>query len=556
MLESVNLNYEEYSSIVERKDLDELSSWVKRLTEEGFSYRDVSALYLDACLLLMDSKYMHQYLVSMVGKDKTQSKLFCLWYANRLLEYGRSEFVGRFFSACEKLFNDCAVMEFNCAYYAHQASRWVDAIKLYESALSNGYDSPEQVYTNIGNCFRELRRPAEAEDAYTAAIRCNSSWWPAYYNLALTYEEMGRKKQAYDLFLQIPDDCELYCLAIVRVSYMADSDSECKKCLYKIDGLLVNGSVSKFDEGSLLYARAWLNDKLKNFSSALLSLQGAQEKSRSYSETSDSVNSVGRYSKFSRFCRESEVLKKVEVVSEQDILFVCGMYRSGTTLLSQILSQSNQVFSAGELGLVSSVDFDVDEMSAGVATLNAWVHRYHCRVNQLYGGDRKFLDKQPNSIDLAPILARAFPNSKFLYCFRNPLDVCLSIVFQQFDDAIWYARSIESINAYMNIHFKNVVESKKLIGSNRFKVVRYEDVVGNFEASVRSVCSFASIDYSQKMSEFYKSSVLASTASVWQVRRPLHKESVGRWKNYESLFSPSMLSRWEDFDLGGLESEH
>ena len=82
-------------------------------------------------------------------------------------------------------------------------------------------------------------------------------------------------------------------------------------------------------------------------------------------------------------------------------------------------------------------------------------------------------------------------------------------------------------------------------------VVKYEDVVNNFEPTLKSLLKFLEISWTNNLNEFYKTAQkkrFINTPSYDQVSMPLYKKSIGRWKNYKDKFSESkyVLDRWID----------
>ena len=67
--------------------------------------------------------------------------------------------------------------------------------------------------------------------------------------------------------------------------------------------------------------------------------------------------------------------------------------------------------------------------------------------------------------------------------------------------------------------------------------VDYEAVVSDPRATVAALLDFLALDWDEGCLDFHRGRAAVRTASVWQVRRPLHDRSVGRWRNYERHLS-------------------
>jgi hypothetical protein len=68
--------------------------------------------------------------------------------------------------------------------------------------------------------------------------------------------------------------------------------------------------------------------------------------------------------------------------------------------------------------------------------------------------------------------------------------------------------------------------------------VDYEDVVGDLEATARRVFDFCGLEWEPACLEFHRTRRPVRTASVTQVRQPIYRRSVARWKNYEKALWP------------------
>ena len=134
-------------------------------------------------------------------------------------------------------------------------------------------------------------------------------------------------------------------------------------------------------------------------------------------------------------------------------------------------------------------------------------------------------------------IIRYFPNAKFILAIRHPNDCILSCFMQNF-----------LLNHAM-ANFLNLKDSAKLYDSvmklweiykSKFSIdfhtIKYEDLISNFEGSISDLLKFLDLSWSDKVSEFYKTSQkrgMIATPSYNQVNQPLYSKSIGRWKNYE-----------------------
>ena len=144
---------------------------------------------------------------------------------------------------------------------------------------------------------------------------------------------------------------------------------------------------------------------------------------------------------------------------------------------------------------------------------------------------------------------RLFPNALIIHAQRDPRDVCLSCWFGMFDlvGAMPYFLDLSETVSYYDA--VNRVLANSMAGLPiRSHAVRYEDLVGDLEGTVRSVLAFLGADWNDTILAYREATIgqRINTPSYQQVSQPLYTRSIGRWKNYESeigdAFDP--LDRW------------
>jgi hypothetical protein len=68
--------------------------------------------------------------------------------------------------------------------------------------------------------------------------------------------------------------------------------------------------------------------------------------------------------------------------------------------------------------------------------------------------------------------------------------------------------------------------------------IDYKNLVTNQEEATRELLEFCGLEWNDKCLEFYKTRRFVGTASYNQVRNPIYKTSIDRWKNYEKYLGP------------------
>jgi tetratricopeptide (TPR) repeat protein len=231
-------------------------------------------------------------------------------------------------------------------------------------------------------------------------------------------------------------------------------------------------------------------------------------------------------------------------------VFVVGLPRSGTTLTEQILVSHPSVESAGELLEVQRIFHALpqfvgkpgvhplealgllDHGSAGAA---AW--RYLERLQTLVSpGAVHIVDKTPDNIRFLGLIALLWPHARVVVCSRDLRDVGLSC-WQTWFASISWANDWEHIAQRFAAH-QQLLEHWKRTRPLEWLDVSYEDLVRDVEKHARRLIDFIGLEWHPACLKFYKTRRVVRTASLVQVRRPVHTRSVGRWRRYATALQP------------------
>jgi len=129
------------------------------------------------------------------------------------------------------------------------------------------------------------------------------------------------------------------------------------------------------------------------------------------------------------------------------------------------------------------------------------------------------------------------PGARVIYCVRHPVDNCLSLYFTQLSG--WHSYSNDPADlAWAYAEHQRLMAHWRSVCAMPILDVRYEEMVGDTEAMARRVIEFVGLEWDERCLRFYESDRPVTTASVEQVRRPIYKTSVARWKHYEKHLGP------------------
>lgn len=228
-------------------------------------------------------------------------------------------------------------------------------------------------------------------------------------------------------------------------------------------------------------------------------------------------------------------------------IFVFGMPRSGTTLVERILSSHPRVTSCGELrqfgmllkclsGSASADLLDADTvLRACDLDAKTLGERYLASTRPLSGRTPHFVDKFPHHFLYAGLLARALPRAKMICVRRNPLDTCLGNfreVFSEGSTFHGYACDLLDTGSYY-LRFDHLMAHWQQVLPGRILEISYESLVENQETETRALLEFCGLPWDPVCLTFENNRAPAATASAAQVRSPIHRDAVRRWKFYE-----------------------
>lgn len=230
-------------------------------------------------------------------------------------------------------------------------------------------------------------------------------------------------------------------------------------------------------------------------------------------------------------------------------IFIVGMPRSGTSLLEQVLASHSSIGGAGELMDIPRLiterlpdDGDLAGFIAGLsdAALEEMASDYLRVLDGVDAGVRHVTDKLPINFVNVGLIRRLFPNALILNTERHPLDVSWSIYVQKFGSDLLFDHDLGDIGHYYREYDRLMAFWREWDPS--IIPVRYERMVADMEATVLPVLDRLGLDWDPPMAKFFETDRDVLTASRLQVRRPIYKSSVARWKRF-------------DGKLGALKSE-
>jgi tetratricopeptide (TPR) repeat protein len=233
-------------------------------------------------------------------------------------------------------------------------------------------------------------------------------------------------------------------------------------------------------------------------------------------------------------------------------IFIVGMPRTGTTLVERILSSHPRVFSAGELTnfglMLKRATATASNRVLDAATLEAAAGCDFAAVGAAYvestrprtGHKERFIDKMPLNFFYVPLIRRCLPNAKIVCLRRNALDTCLSNYRQLFATSFSYYNYaydlLDTGRYYAAFHGLTNLWRESLAAN--YLEIHYEDVVDRTEHEARRLLDFCELPWDPRCLAFQDNAAPVATASSAQVRQPIYRFGLERWRHYERELEP------------------
>jgi tetratricopeptide (TPR) repeat protein len=231
--------------------------------------------------------------------------------------------------------------------------------------------------------------------------------------------------------------------------------------------------------------------------------------------------------------------------SSERPVFVLGMPRSGTSLVEQIIASHANVFGVGECGLFRRLAEQrfapgLKNLGDGLSgeSLRQLGTDYVASIEEMAPPAIRIVDKTLSNASYAGLIHLALPNARIVHVVRDPMDTCFSCYSQLFMGMVPYAYDLGELGRFYKAHADMMAYWRRVLPAETMLEIRYEALVENFEAEVRGLIAFCGLDWDDACLRFYETRRAVRTASAVQVRRPLYKQAVGRWKPYVEWLDP------------------
>ena len=248
---------------------------------------------------------------------------------------------------------------------------------------------------------------------------------------------------------------------------------------------------------------------------------------------------------------DKDVFAKVKSWGSRDErpVFIVGMPRSGTSLVEQIIASHHGVFGAGELETFnkffgtlaehckSEADYPdcINDLSA--ETVAAMANEHLSTLSDLAPNAHQITDKMPTNFLHIGLIAALFPLARIIHCRRDPRDTCFSIYGRDFAGDHAYAYNQANLGRYFRQYERLMVHWQRTL-PNSILDVQYEALIADQETETKRTLEFCGLDWDENCLAFHETDRTVRTWSYRQVRQPINKTSVARWRKFATHLKP------------------
>jgi tetratricopeptide (TPR) repeat protein len=421
------------------------------------------------------------------------------------------------------------------------------AIPCWEKVLLLGTERAS-IHNALGWALQEEGRLTKAGEHYRMALALEPDLPGTQLNLGALHEEQGELAEAEAAFRTALQLQPAYALPHARLATLLrgklpDAD------LAALEERLADPELGEDPRSHLQFALAHVLDARGEYARAAdclrqanaAALEMGRQHKRDYSPTEHERFVTGVLQAFDAdfFARTAGV-----GLASRRPVFVFGLPRSGTTLVEQVLASHPRIHGAGELRLIRQA-FEAIPDAVGrtegpllgvphldAAAIRKLAERHLEKLAALDGGRaERIVDKMPDNYLYLGLIAALHPDAVLIHCRRDLRDVAVSCWLTDFRSIRW-ANDFEHIATRFR-QYCRVMDHWHSVLPLQIHEVQYEETVSSLEGVARRLVAACGLDWHPRCLEFHRTRRPVRTASVTQVRQPIHTQSVARWKHYQ-----------------------
>ena len=438
----------------------------------------------------------------------------------------------------------------NLASLLGKMIRIEEAIEWDRRILALRPDFAEAHY-HLGNSLLGVDKLEEAVECFRTAQRIKPDFTEAIGAEAQTLQKLGRYDESCEHILPALERGVKSADIVVALAAVAKRLGRREETMALAEEMLRQDKLSDDEKRQLHFVAGKLDDELERYQEAFEHFHRANALYRErFSREAHGKMVDDTIALFQPYRMRN--MPKAKITSDRPV-FIVGMPRSGTSLVEQILASHPRIFGAGELNDINQYANGMQARLGAVTPYPAclgWVtqtvldslaQQYLDRLLTMEKTAARVTDKMPHNFLHLGMIAMLFPSARIIHTMRDPMDTCLSIYFQQFNELHPYAHNLSDLGYYYRSYEKLMTHWRSVLDLPLLEV-RYEELVADPDTWIPRLVEFCGVEWDERCLQFHKTKRAVNTPSTEQVREPMYSRSVGRWRHYETQLEPLRIA--------------
>ena len=231
-----------------------------------------------------------------------------------------------------------------------------------------------------------------------------------------------------------------------------------------------------------------------------------------------------------------------------DPIFIVSLPRSGSTLVEQILSSHPAIEGTEELFDLERIALNIAPDAPGgyldrVASLTrdevrALGEAYIASSSRFRStGTPRFTDKMPGNWIYTGLIRLILPNAHIVDIRRHPLGCGVANYTQHFNWGINYSYDLDHIGQFYGAYVRQMAHFAQAV-PGYVNHLTHEALIEDVEGEVRRMLAYLDLPFDEACLRFHETKRAIYTPSSEQVRRPINRDGVDRWRHYEQWLAP------------------
>ena len=435
----------------------------------------------------------------------------------------------------------------NLGITLERQERYTDALEIYDRALAIDPDH-YRALSNQGNVYIQLDDLDAAEEKFNASLALNPHYNNGLNNLGLLHLYKRNVDAAKSVFKTVIDAHPYDGKGYFNLSNLDNiSGEELSDAITMLEARLDQNQITASLDKAL-FALAQLYQKQKNTQKMeAYYYKGNQVMARL--RPYDHHKTQQAFKQWHDFSMAQQAVDYP--FSDQKVIFIIGMPRSGTTLLESILASHPDITAGDELPYVNdrltkalnalplkdpATNLALDETDlAEIATY------FHEKTQRLYHGKTYLIDKLPHNFKWAPLLKILFPEAKIIHCHRDAMDNCWSLFRANFEQGHHYCFNMKALGQYY-AQYQYLMQAYENHMGDDLLSLRYEDLVEQTAREAKRIFTYLGMtdfefDESKRGYGYF-----STTASAAQVQDKISTKSLQGWRRHEAFLKPVLMA--------------